>query len=59
MSDEMMIILAVLGGGLILGLLIVFAVKSQKKNMKKIIQTTSPIWAKIIDVLIYKVFLLC
>lgn len=55
MSDEMMIILAVLGGGLILGLLIVFAVKSQKKNMKKIIQTTSPIWVKIIDVLIYKV----
>lgn len=55
MSDEMMIILAVLGGGLILGLLIVFAVKSQKKNIKKIMQTTSPIWVKIIDVLIYKV----
>ena len=55
MSDEMIIILAVLGGGLILGLLIVFAVKSQKKNIKKIMQTTSPIWVKIIDVLIYKV----
>ena len=55
MSDEMIIILAVLGGGLILGLIIVFEVKSQKKNMKKIIQTTSPIWVKIIDVLIYKV----
>lgn len=55
MSDEMMIILAVLGGGLILGLLIVFAIKSYKKNIKKIIQTTSPIWVKFIDVLVYEV----
>ena len=55
MSDEMIIILTILGVGLILGILIVFIVKSHKKNMKKIIQTTSPIWVKFIDVLIYEV----
>jgi hypothetical protein len=55
MSDEMIIILTVLGVGLILGILIVFIVKSHKKNMKKIIQTTSPIWVKFIDVLVYEV----
>lgn len=55
MSEEKILFISIITGILIIILIVIIALKLNKKSMKKIIETVNPIWVKFIDVLIIKV----
>lgn len=55
MSEEMIAILVTLGVLILVVLIIIIVVKSNKKHMRKILETVSPIWVEFIDMLVLKV----
>ena len=55
MSDNTIVLLVITLVILFLVILVIVLIKSNKKHMRKIIETTTPIWVEFIDILVFKI----